>query len=99
MLNLAYRPRHAWLNRLQSVLRMAFRTSVLALLGLPVWGAPGLFMLFLRVLVLRLLGPVVSPWLVPRPYRASPLHSAELPALYDMLAEIAPRRTAGCTCL
>lgn len=91
MLNLTQWYRNAWLNRLQSALLMAFMMALLALLGLLVWGEEGLSLLLLLAVVLLLLSPVVSPWLVLRLYRARPLHPAEVPALYDMLAEIARR--------
>ncbi|QJD31323.1 M48 family metalloprotease [Methylococcus geothermalis] len=70
---------------------MAFMMALLALLGHMVWGEEGLLTLLMLALALSLLHPIVSPWLVLRLYRARPLHPAEVPALYDMLAELARR--------
>lgn len=91
MLNLTQWRRNAWLNRLQSLLLMGFMAGFLAMLGHLVWGEDGLFTLLILSVVLMIVNPVVSPWLVLRLYRARPLHPMEIPALYEMLAELARR--------
>lgn len=83
--------RHAWLNRLQTVLLLAFMAGFLALLGWLLWGLEGMLQLLVVGAVLALLNPVASPWLVLRLYRARPLPEREAPGLFSAVAELAHR--------
>ncbi|HWP00221.1 MAG TPA: zinc metalloprotease HtpX [Methylococcus sp.] len=91
MLNLAEWRRHAFINRLQSVLLLSFMAGFLALLGYLVGGGEGLAYLSALGLLLLLMNPLASPWLVLRLYRARPLRPAEAPTLYALLRELARR--------
>lgn len=91
MLNLAEWRRHAFVNRLQSVLLLSFMAGFLALLGYLVGGGEGLAYLSAFGLLLLLMNPVASPWLVLRLYRARPLRPAEAPTLYALLRELSRR--------
>ena len=69
--------RHSFLNRLQSLLLIEFMAGFLALLGHLIWGPEGMLQLLFFGVILALVNPVSSPWLVLRLYRARPLRSAE----------------------
>jgi len=83
--------RHAWLNRLQTVLLLAAMAGFLALLGYLLWGGEGLLWLLLLGAVLPLVNPVASPRLVLHLYRARPIAPWEAPQLVDAVAELARR--------
>lgn len=91
MLNLAEWRRHAFINRLQSVLLLSFMAGFLALLGYLLGGGEGLTYLSALGLLLLLMNPVASPWLILRLYRARPLHPAEAPTLYALSRELSRR--------
>ncbi len=90
-MNLAEWHRHSFLNRLQSFLLIGFMAGFLALLGHLIWGPEGLLQLLVFGVILALLHPVASPWLVLRLYRARPLRPAEAPQLYAAVTERARR--------
>lgn len=83
--------RHSFLNRLQSLLLIGFMAGFLALLGYLIWGSEGLLQLLVFGVILALLNPVASPWLVLRLYRARPLRPTEAPELYAAVTELARR--------
>ena len=76
-MNLAEWHRHSFLNRLQSLLLIGFMAGFLALLGHLIWGPEGMLQLLVFGVILALVNPVSSPWLVLRLYRARPLRSVE----------------------
>ena len=82
---------HAWLNRLQSLLLLAFMGGFLALLGLLLWGGAGVLMLLLAGLIFVFLNPTVSPRLIMHLYGAVSLTPAQAPTLYALLQELAKR--------
>jgi Zn-dependent protease with chaperone function len=63
----------------------------LALLGHLIWGPEGMLQLLFFGVILALLNPVASPWLVLRLYRARPLRPTEAPELYAAVTELARR--------
>lgn len=83
--------RHAWQNRLQTVLTLAFMLGFLALLGQIVWGSEGLLHLLLIGLLLAIVNPVASPRLVLHLYGAQPLRDDDAPLLHGALAELTKR--------
>ena len=82
---------HAWLNRLQSLLLLAFMGGFLALLGWLLWGGDGILMLLVAGGVFVLLNPTVSPRLIMNLYGATSLTPAQAPTLYAALRELAKR--------
>ncbi len=82
---------HAWHNRLQTLLLLAFMAGFLALLGWLLWGADGILMLLFAGAVGVLFNPSFSPWLVMRLYGAQPIAPAQAPALARALAVLAER--------
>jgi heat shock protein HtpX len=91
VLNLAEWQRHAFINRLQSVLLLSFMAGFLALLGYLVGGRDGLVYLAVLGLFLLFMNPVAAPWLVLRLYRTRPFLPAEAPTLYALLRELSRR--------
>ena len=83
--------RHALINRLQSLLLLGSMAAFLALLGWILWGGDGVFWLLIAGLLLVLLNPALSPRLIMRMYRASPLSPQQAPVLYAALEELARR--------
>lgn len=88
MLNLAEWQRHAFINRLQSVLLFSFMAGFLALVGYLVGGRDGLVSLAVLGLLLWFMNPVAAPWLVLRLYRARPLRPGDVPTLHALLREL-----------
>lgn len=82
---------HAWLNRLQSVLLLAFMGGFLALLGWLLWGGAGVLVLLVAGLIFVVLNPTVSPRLLMHLYGAVSLNPAQAPTLYSVLRELAKR--------
>lgn len=83
--------RHAFLNRLQSLLLLLVMAAFLGLLGWLLWGAMGVVWLMVFGAVLVLFNPMTTPQLIMRMYRAMPLRPAESPALYGLLQQLAER--------
>jgi heat shock protein HtpX len=97
--NLSHWRRHAWLNRLQTVLLLGAMAGFLALLGYLLWGSDGLLPLLALGAVFAIFNPAASPRLVMHLYRARPIAAWEAPQLRDALSELARRaglaRTPG----
>lgn len=83
--------RHSFLNRLQSLLLIGFMAGFLVLLGHLIWGPEGMLQLLFFGVILALVNPVSSPWLVLRLYRARPLRSAEAAQIHAALTGLARR--------
>lgn len=83
--------RHAFLNRLQSVLLIGVMAAFLGVTGWLLWGPDGLTALLLAGTMLVILNPVASPHLVMRLYHARRLEPNEAPALYTVLEQLAQR--------
>lgn len=83
--------RHSLVNLVQTVLLIAFMTAFLGLLGWIIWGPSGVVALLAAAVVIMLLNPVASPWLVLQVYQARPLSPRELPAVSDALRQLAQR--------
>jgi len=83
--------RHAWRNRMQSLLSLAVMAGFLGLLGWLLWGASGLLILLSVGMVAVLLNPAFSPWLVMRMYGARRLDQDEAPVLWRALSELTAR--------
>ncbi len=87
--------RHAWRNRLQSLILLVVMAIFLALLGTLLWGPDGIwFMLTVGALAV-LLSPSISPRLVMHLYGARKLQPGELPELQRILVELAERAEIG----
>ena len=82
---------HAWINRLQSLLLLAFMGGFLALVGWLLWGGIGVLMLLVLAMVLLLFNPTASPGLIMRLYGARPLAPTQAPDHYAVLRELARR--------
>jgi heat shock protein HtpX len=82
---------HAWLNRLQSLLLLAFMGGFLALLGWLLWGGAGVLVLLVAGVIFVSLNPTVSPRLLMHLYGAVSLNPAQAPTLYSVLRELAKR--------
>ena len=82
---------HAWLNRLQSLLLLAFLGGFLALLGWLLWGHGGVLMLLVAAMIFVLLNPTVSPRLIMYLYGARLLAPAQASDHYAVLRELAQR--------
>lgn len=82
---------HAWLNRLQSLLLLAFMGGFLALLGWLLWGGAGVLVLLVAGVIFVSLNPTVSPRLLMQLYGAVSLAPAQAPTLYAVLRELAKR--------
>ncbi len=83
--------RHALVNRLQTLTLLLFLGGYLALLGYLLWGRAGVVWLLLAGALFALFGPVASPPLIMRLYRARPLSRAEASGLYRLLDELSRR--------
>ena len=83
--------RHAWLNRLQSVLLLAAMGSLLALVGWLLWGGTGIVTLLIAGAVMVLMNPTFAPQWIMRMYGAKPLTPGEAPGLHAALRELAGR--------
>jgi heat shock protein HtpX len=82
---------HAWLNRLQSLLLLAFMGGFLALLGWLLWGGAGVLVLLVAGVIFVSLNPTVSPRLLMHLYGAMSLAPVQAPTLYAVLRELAKR--------
>lgn len=78
-------------NTLQSALLIAAMAGLLGLLGWIIAAAEGLAVAVIVSVLVALLGPRVSPWLVLRMYRAQPIQPRQAPDLYGALYELARR--------
>ncbi len=83
--------RHAFANRIQSLLLLLAMSGFLALLGAILWGEDGVIGLLFMGLMLVLFNPVITPQLIMRMYRARPLARMQAPALHDALGQLAQR--------
>ncbi len=83
--------RHAFVNRIQSLLLLLVMGGFLALLGGILWGEDGVTSLLFMGLMLVLFNPMITPQLIMRMYRARPLARAEAPALHAALEQLAQR--------
>ena len=83
--------RHAWLNRLQTLLLLGVMGMFLALLGWLLWGRDGVWMLLLVGGMLMLLRPLVSPLWVMRLYGARELSPMQTPLLHQILYQLCER--------
>lgn len=82
---------HAWLNRLQTLLLILFLLGLLALIGVLLWGADGLWLLLALGVMAVLLQPAVAPWLILHWYGARALYYHEAPTLFGLVQELAAR--------
>ena len=87
--------RHAWMNRIQSLLLLLFMAIFLALLGTLLWGSAGIWFMLTVGAMAVVFSPAVSPRLVMRLYGARKLSPGELPELFRMTAELAERAEIG----
>ena len=85
------RRRHKWRNRAQSALLLMAMAALLSACGWVVAGPDGLLWVLVAGVLSLLLAPRLSPGIALRLYGARPLHPAELPALFRLLAAIAAR--------
>ncbi len=83
--------RHAFANRIQSLLLLLAMSAFLALLGAILWGEDGVIGLLFMGLMLVLFNPVITPQLIMRMYRARPLSRSQAPALHAALEQLAQR--------
>jgi len=83
--------RHAFTNRIQSLLLLLAMGGFLALLGAILWGEDGVIGLLFMGLILVLFNPVIAPQLIMRMYRARPLSRVEAPALHGAFEQLAQR--------
>ncbi len=83
--------RHAWLNRLQSLLLLLIMALFFATLGWLLWGRDGLITLLSMGLVSAMLNAFVSPQLVMSLYGARPISAQQMPALYEAVGLLAER--------
>lgn len=83
--------RHAWLNRLQSLLLLAAMGGLLALVGWLLWGGAGIVTLLVAGTVIVLMNPSFAPQWVMRMYGAQPMRPQEAPGLHAVLRELAAR--------
>jgi heat shock protein HtpX len=83
--------RHAWRNRLQSLLLLLVMGGFLALLGWLLWGGSGIVMLLMMGILAVLLNPSLSPNWVMRLYGAVPITVEQAPRLWALLSGLAGR--------
>lgn len=83
--------KHALSNKIQSLLLLGFMAAFLALLGWVLWDSDGVFWVLISGIFLVLLNPTLSPQLILRMYRASPLSPQQAPVLYSALRELTRR--------
>jgi heat shock protein HtpX len=82
---------HALINRLQTLLLLVVMVAFLALLGALLWGSDGVIILITLGLLLFLFTPNISPKLIMRMYRASPLFAQRAPFLHAALQALSQR--------
>jgi heat shock protein HtpX len=83
--------RHAWTNRLQTLLLILALLGISALAAGLLFGRDGLWLALIASLVALLVEPAAAGRLTLRLYRARPIHPAEAPALWHALAVLAER--------
>lgn len=83
--------RHAWRNRLHSLLLLVFMACFLSLLGGLLWGAMGLFLMPVIGLAGAVFSPALSPTLVMRMYRAQPISPQQSALLVQLVAQLSQR--------
>lgn len=83
--------RHAWRNRVQSVLLLGAMGAFLALLGWLVWGPDGILILVTVGVFGVAMNPGVSPWWVMRLYGARPISPQQIPRLSSLAGRLAAR--------
>ena len=83
--------RHAFVNRIQSLLLLLAMGGFLALLGAILWGEDGMIGLLLVGLLLVLFNPMIAPQLIMRMYRAQLLGRDHAPTLYAAVEQLALR--------
>ena len=81
----------AWRNRLQSALLLLVLAGFLGLLGWLLWGWEGVLAALVVGVVAVAFNPVLSPMLVMRLYRATPIHPRQAGPLWPAVAEISER--------
>ena len=82
---------HAWRNQVQSLLLLAVMAAFLVLLGWLLWGSYGILILLVIGAIGVLFNPAISPRLVMRLYRASPIGPRQIPGLWFALTRLAER--------
>ena len=90
-LNERERRRHKRRNRAQSLLLLGGMVALLSACGWILSGPEGVVWALIAGSLSLLFSPRVSPGLILRLYRARPIHPAELPAVYDLLARVCER--------
>jgi heat shock protein HtpX len=90
-LNERERRRHKRRNRAQSLLLLGGMVALLSACGWILSGPEGVVWALIAGSLSLLFSPRVSPGLVLRLYRARPIHPAELPSVYDLLARVCER--------
>ena len=85
------RRRHKRRNRVQSALLLGAMVALLSACGWTLAGVEGVLWALVAGGAGLLLAPRLSPGIVLRLYGARPIHPAELPAVFDLLARIAAR--------
>ena len=85
------RRRHKRRNRIQSTLLLTGMAALLSACGWTLAGEEGVLWALVAGGASLLLAPQLSPAIALRLYGARPIHPAELPAVFDLLARIARR--------
>ncbi len=83
--------RHAWVNRLQTVLLMVVLLGISGLAGSLLLGEVGLWIAFATCAIALLFEPAVASTLTLSLYRARPIQPFEAPELWDLLGHLAER--------
>ncbi|MBT0963962.1 zinc metalloprotease HtpX [Denitromonas iodatirespirans] len=83
--------RHAWINRLQTLLLILTLLGITALAGALLLGENGLWIALGASVLALLVEPGATSWLTLRLYRAQPLPPAAAPELWRILEELAAR--------
>lgn len=84
-------PRHAWQNRLQTLLLILVLVGIVGLAGYLLLGREGLAAALAACLLALLLEPAASSWLTLRLYRAAAIPPEAAPGLWRLLATLAER--------
>jgi len=87
--------RHAWVNRLQTLLLILVLVGISALAGGLLLGRPGLWVALGAALLALILEPTAASWLTLRMYRARPIPPEAAPGLWHLLQAIARRAGLG----
>jgi heat shock protein HtpX len=82
---------HAWRNYLHTIILLAAMGGYLALLGWLLFGLSGLIVFIVVGVVAALFNPGLSPQLVMRMYRATPISAAAMPELAHAMVELSRR--------